>query len=191
MPGKTEKRDAPCLYYHIGRCSAPCCGKISSDDYRSYVRKAENLLKGKTKGLKRELAREMGNASRSLDYERAALMRDFIESIEMIEQQADPVEFSEESRDYIACWIEDNLCTFSIFQIRSGRISGRNLFRTRVYSDEEDAFTEFFLHYYTGSTSLPEKIYISGRFNPDSLVSYLNRLSGTSVSIFLRIQAGI
>ncbi len=182
--GKLKKRDAPCLYYHIGRCSAPCCGKISSDDYRSYVRKAENLLKGKTKGLKRELAREMGNASRSLDYERAALMRDFIESIEMIEQQADPVEFSEESRDYIACWIEDSLCTFSIFQIRSGRISGRNLFRTRVYSDEEDAFTEFFLHYYTGSTSLPEKIYISGRFNPDSLVSYLNRLSGTSVSIF-------
>ncbi len=181
--GKLKKRESPCLYYHIGKCSAPCCGKVTALEYRSYVRKAENLLNGKTKGLKKELEREMSRASKALDFERAAAMRDFLSAVRMIETQADPVEFTDEARDYIACYTEESICTFSVFQIRSGKISGRNLFRTRAYGDEEDAFTEFFLHYYNGENPFPEVIYVSGDFDLESLNVYACSLSQVPVSI--------
>ncbi len=181
--GKLRKRESPCLYYHIGKCSAPCCGKISAAEYRSYVRKAENLLKGKTKGLKQELEREMMSASRTLNFERAALMRDFLESVRMVEEQAEHIEFTEDARDYIACFTENNISTFSVFQIRLGKLSGRNLFRTRVYGDEEDAFTEFFLHYYNGENPFPDSIFVSGNFGLESLHAYVNNLSSTPVTV--------
>lgn len=181
--GKLRKRESPCLYYHIGKCSAPCCGKISASEYRSYVKKAENLLKGKTKGLKQELEREMMSASRALNYERAALMRDFLESVRMVEEQAEHIEFTEDARDYIACFTENNISTFSVFQIRLGKLSGRYLFRTRVYGDEEDAFTEFFLHYYNGENPFPDSIFVSGKFDLESLHAYVNNISPAPVAV--------
>ncbi len=172
--GRLKKRDSPCLYYHIGKCSAPCCGKISVKEYRSHVRKAENLLKGKTRKLKSDLEKEMKEASGKLDFEKAAKIRDLLEAVKMVEIQSEVIDFDEESRDYIACVMEKGLCTFSVFHIKSGRIVDRNLFRTRAYGDEEDAFTEFFLHYYRDKTAVPGNIYISEDLDTDILESFVN-----------------
>lgn len=183
--GPLKKRSSPCLYYHIGRCSAPCCGKISKEAYHEYVVKAEKLLRGKTKGLVREMRKEMNEASKSLKFEKAAKMRDFIQAVEMVQDQTEKVEFDIEARDYVACYIDGTLCTFSVLLIRGGALSGKTLFRTSAYGDEEDAFTEFFLHQYEKGDQIPATIYVSGNFDRESVEMYLNTLTDKKTSVLL------
>lgn len=186
--GKLKKRETPCLYYHIGRCSAPCCGKITRKEYRVFVRKAEKLLNGETKSLIKDLKKEMDAASGELDFEKAAKMRNLIEAVKMVEEQAQVIEFDAESRDYIACYIQDTLCTFSVIRIRGGKINDRALFRTKVYGDEEDAFTEFFLHHYQDRMELPRTIYVSGAFDRESVEEFLNGFTDYKVSIIYPLE---
>ncbi len=181
--GKLRKRGSPCLYYHMGRCSAPCCGKVSREEYHGYVVKAEKLLSGKTGLLLRDLRKEMNAASKTRDYEKAAKMRDLIQAVTMVNEQTEKFEFDEDSRDYIACCIEGTLCTFSVMHIRFGRTSEKVLFRTRVYSDEEDAFTEFFLHQYEISDVFPHAVYVSGEFDHTSVEKYLHQISGVEIPV--------
>ncbi len=181
--GKLKKRSSPCLYYHMGRCSAPCCGKISKGEYHKYVVKAENLLKGKTAGLLQELKKEMTSASRSLDFEKAAAMRDLIQAVHVVGSQADKLEFDEESRDYAACYLDGTLCTFSVMHFRSGKLTGKTLFRTEAYGDEEDAFTEFFLHQYGEAETFPRTIFVSGEFDRASVERYMHERSGEKISV--------
>ena len=181
--GKLKKRDSPCLYYHMGRCGAPCCGRISKKEYHGYVIKAEKLLSGKTVSLLRDLKKEMNTASRSLKFEKAAEMRDFIQAVDMVGRQADRVDFDEESRDYAACYIQGTMCTFSVMHFLTGKLTGKALFRTDVYGDEEDAFTEFFLHQYHEAETCPRTVYVSGAFDIKSVEKYLNKISGEKVSV--------
>ncbi len=74
-------RSRPCLQYQIGRCSAPCVGLISAEDYRANVRRAELFLDGRSDALVDELAVAMEAASAALEFERAAQLRDQIASL--------------------------------------------------------------------------------------------------------------
>ncbi len=181
--GKLKKRDSPCLYYHMGRCGAPCCGKITKKEYHGYVVKAEKLLSGKTVGLLKDLKKEMNSASRRLNFEKAAEMRDFIQAVDVVGRQADRVVFDEESRDYAACYIQGTLCTFSVMHYFSGKMTGKALFRTHAYGDEEDAFTEFFLQQYQEAAIVPRTVYVSGDFDRKPIEMYLNKVSGEKVTV--------
>ncbi|MDA3851988.1 MAG: excinuclease ABC subunit UvrC [Spirochaetaceae bacterium] len=93
-------RKEPCLYYHMKRCSAPCVGKISPEDYAVHIRKIASLLSGKTKQLLEELNREMKQASKDLAFERAAELRDGIKSIEVLNSGQSVQDFDQQRRDY-------------------------------------------------------------------------------------------
>src|SRR5256714_12344045 len=71
-----ESRTRPCLLHQIKRCSAPCTGEISHNDYAELVREAKSFLSGKSRAVKEELAGEMERASGALDFGRAAIYRD-------------------------------------------------------------------------------------------------------------------
>ena len=98
--GQLKPRKTPCLYYHIGSCLAPCCGKADKKEYSSYIRKVKTLLAGNTKTLVAELKRQMKEYSQKMDYEKAAECRDFITAVTELVTEQKVQDFSQESRDY-------------------------------------------------------------------------------------------
>jgi excinuclease ABC subunit C len=158
--GKLKNRESPCLYYHIGRCAAPCAGKISREEYVDHVEKVKKLLSGETDEIIGELKESMEEASKQQEYERAARYRDLIESIITVTSKQYVVDFNLEKRDYIGFAVKDHLCTFSVFQMRGGKLIGRDVFRTELHGGEEEALTQFIQQYYSDVHSPPTQIYV-------------------------------
>ena len=181
--GKLKKRDNPCLYYHIGRCSAPCADKISQKDYMKNVKKLKKLLSGDAGEIIRDLEKSMKTASKELNFEKAAEFRDLIDSVHTVGQQTDEFELDIESRDYISCVIRDNLCTFSVFRFSDGKMDDRFLYRTEIYTELNEALSEFFLHYYDKASGIPETIYLSDTIDIGLMEEFLGTRKGKVVKI--------
>lgn len=156
-----KKRQSPCMYYHIGRCSAPCCGKISREDYAEQVNRVKKLLSGDTEALVQDLATKMTEAAQEQQYERAAKLRDIIRAIQDLSAENSVVDFDQDDRDYVS-WAEEGvLCTFTVFSMRGGRMTGRELFRTRSASSEEESVQLFLASYYGPDRIAPPRIYLA------------------------------
>jgi excinuclease ABC subunit C len=156
-----RKRRDPCMYYHIGRCMAPCCGKISPEEYRRHVERVQRLLSGETEPLIIELTEKMHEAARALQFEWAAQIRNAIRAIEdLVGEDSAVVDFDPEGRDYIAWAAEGVLATFTVFSLRGGKMTGRELYRTRSAADEGESLELFITTYYDPTRPPPPKIYI-------------------------------
>jgi excinuclease ABC subunit C len=156
-----KKSAGPCMYYHIGRCMAPCCGKISADDYRRHVERVQKLLSGETESLVIDLTAQMHEAAKVLQFEWAAQLRNAIKAIEdLAGSDSSVVDLDPEGRDYIAWAAEGILATYTVFSMRGGKMTGRELFRTRSAADERDSLELFITSYYDPSRPPPAKIYL-------------------------------
>ncbi|MDR2717576.1 MAG: excinuclease ABC subunit UvrC [Treponema sp.] len=156
-----RKRRDPCMYYHIGRCMAPCCGKIGAEEYRRHVERVQRLLSGETEPLIIELTGRMHEAARALQFEWAARIRNAIRAIEdLIGEDSAVVDFDPEGRDYIAWAAEGVLATFTVFSMRGGKMTGRELYRTRSAADEGESLELFITTYYDPTRPPPPKIYL-------------------------------
>jgi len=149
--GPLRKRYSPCLYYHIGRCSAPCAGKITREEYQVQVEKVKKMLSGDTRELEKQLNEEMRRAARELQFEHAAEVRDTLAALESVQVSQQVEDFNLEKRDYAACAMREHICTISVFQMREGKLIGRDLFRAETFGDETDALADFALQYYRES----------------------------------------
>jgi excinuclease ABC subunit C len=173
--GVLKKRKHPCLYHHIGRCFAPCAGKINSEKYTENIGEIRKLLSGETEGLIKNLTRDMTAAAKELDFEKAARLRDLIRVIEDLDRGQKVVDFDEESRDYIDWAAEDRLCTFVVFQMRGGTLLGRDVFRGLVYDSEEAVLEQFLLQYYHEAARLPATLYLRAIPQDRSMEEYFSR----------------
>lgn len=156
-----RSRSHPCMYYHIGRCSAPCSKKITKEEYLQHIEKAIQLLTGKTDELVAKLNQEMQEAAANLHFEQAARLRDAISNIQQLNATSTVVDFDEQSRDYIAWADAGILSTFTVFSMRGGKMIGRELYRTRSAADSEESVTQFILSYYNSDRPPPPFIYIN------------------------------
>ncbi|AEJ20825.1 excinuclease ABC subunit UvrC [Gracilinema caldarium] len=179
-------RSHPCMYYHIGRCSAPCAKKISKPEYLSLIEKAIQLLTGNTEDLLVKLTKEMEEAAAQLHFERAAQLRDAINSIQQIMAISTVVDFDEQSRDYIA-WAESGiLSTYTVFSMRGGKMTGRELYRTRSAADSEESLIQFMLAYYSLDRPPPPQVYINLNLTMiDTIVTALKERFGYAPEIRL------
>ncbi|MDR0590112.1 MAG: excinuclease ABC subunit UvrC [Spirochaetaceae bacterium] len=160
--GPFRKRGAPCMYYHIGRCEAPCCGKIDIETYGLHVERARKLLAGETESLIMELTEAMHRAAGEQRFERAVQLRDAITAIGELSAENSVVDFDGEARDYIAWAAEGVLTTFTVFSMRGGKMTGRELFRTRSAAEEEESLETFIAAYYVPDRPPPPRIYLAG-----------------------------
>jgi len=158
---KKVKKNGPCIYYHIDRCMAPCCGKIKSEEYNLHVQRVQKLLCGETDSLIIDLTSQMHEAARTLQYEKAAQIRNTIKAIENLTSEDSSVQdLNPEDRDYIA-WAEEGvLTTFTVFSMRGGKMTGRDLFRTRSAADEWESLETFITSYYDSFRPPPLKIFL-------------------------------
>ena len=155
------KKHGPCMYYHIGLCMAPCVGKIQSAEYAGFVEQVKQLLAGETEALIVELTRLMHNAARELKFERAAQLRNAIKAIEALTGEGSAVvDFDPDARDYIAWASEGVLATFTVFSMRGGKMTGRDLYRTRCAAAEEESIEMFITTYYDSARLPPPHIYL-------------------------------
>jgi excinuclease ABC subunit C len=156
-----RKRKNPCMYYHIGRCAAPCCEKITGEEYARHVERVVLLLSGKTESLRTELAGRMEEEAAKLRFERAAQIRDALKAIETLSEGSTVVDFDPQGRDYIA-WVREGIfTTYAVFSMREGKMTGRELFRTRSAADEEESLETFIAAYYAPDRPPPAKIYLA------------------------------
>ncbi|MDR1278950.1 MAG: excinuclease ABC subunit UvrC [Treponema sp.] len=156
-----RNRESPCMYYHIGRCMAPCCGKISAEEYRGHVRRVQELLSGETESLIINLTEKMHEAAGELKFERAAQLRNAIRAIKDLSGESSVVDFDPEGRDYISWATEGVFTTFTVFSMRGGKMTGRELFRTHSAADEQESLETFAAAYYSPDRPPPPKIYLA------------------------------
>jgi excinuclease ABC subunit C len=155
-----RKRKTPCMYYHIGRCSGPCCDRISEADYAVIMARATRFFSGDNEALLIDLTAQMHEEARALRFEKAVDFRDAIVAIENLTQENAVVDFDPESRDYIAWASEGTLVTFTVFSLRQGRMIGRELFRTNSAASERESLEIFVSSYYTKERPPPAHIFI-------------------------------
>lgn len=164
-----KKRDRPCLYHHIGRCSAPCVGNIKEEEYGRYIKKIRALLSGRTVVFRKEIEKEMREASNRLAFERAAELRDALISLDAVDTEPTMMDFREESRDYIDFMASGRHIVFAVIQMRGGQVSDRQLYVNEYAGDPAEALPEFLLQYYM-ETGRERPHCLLMRTSPDPLI---------------------
>lgn len=155
-----KKRSTPCLYYHIGRCSAPCCGKIDSETYKANMQEIIQLLEGNNKKSLSRMEVIMKEAAANLEFEKAARLRDGIQAIRALREQNAVEDLDPEARDYIAWAAEGTMVTFAVLRMRGGRLVARDLYRVRSLKEEEEILPEFLMACYTEASQVPPRIFV-------------------------------
>lgn len=156
-------KDRPCLYYQIGQCKAPCYGYISKEDYGLQVQQAISFLNGNYKEILSRLTQEMKDYAQEMEFEKAAEVRDLIESIRHIEDKQQMSKSGGEDRDVIAYASNEKDTVVSIFFVREGKLVGRE--HHHMNSGNQDNPSEvmnaFVKQYYSGIPMLPKEIVVS------------------------------
>jgi excinuclease ABC subunit C len=134
-----NNRDRPCLLYQIKRCSAPCVGRITPEDYGDLVKDAKSFLEGKSSGVQSKLASEMTAASDAMDFERAAMLRDRLKALTFIQGSQAINAAGVGDADIFALAHKNGVIGIQAFFIRGGQNWGhRALFPTHI-QDMDDA----------------------------------------------------
>ena len=181
-----KAKDRACLNYHIKRCLAPCMGYISKEDYRKLIDHVIMLLEGKTDNLIKQLTHEMEEASKKLDYEKAAEIRDTLIAVNRVGEKQKVSNLSENNIDVIGISKNALLCCIEIFFVRGSKMIGREHYFLDNVSDmnESEILTEFIKQYYIEKPDLPSKIMLKLEIDEkESIEQLLSSKAGRKVEL--------
>jgi excinuclease ABC subunit C len=181
----------PCLLGYIGKCSAPCVGRVSADEHRDIVNDLVAFLEGQTAKYIRRLEREMRSAAADTDYERAARLRDDIAALRRAMEQNTVVLGDATDADVVALAEDPLEVAVHIFYVRGGRVRGQ---RGWVADKADDAPTgalveRFLLQLYGehGNGTIPREILVPALpDDPDearALIRLLAELRGGRIDV--------
>ena len=149
-------KERPCIYKDMGRCVAPCTGKVSREDYSALVRSAEWVLDGNVKGTKEHLSRMMEQAAEELEFERAASYRDSIQALDKLSEQQKVVADLKVNRDVFAIYTTETEGALAVLSIRGGALVAKNEF-TLSDGEVSDAIS-LIVDYYDMAGTAPKEI---------------------------------
>jgi len=133
-----ESRTRPCMLHQIKRCSAPCTGLISLEDYGELVTEAEQFLRGKSRAVIGRLSQEMQAASDGMDFEQAARVRDRIRALSAITMENSVSAEGVAEADVFALFSEGGQACVQVFFYRSGQNWGGRAYFPRVDRSDTD-----------------------------------------------------
>lgn len=187
----TGQETRPCLKYHIQRCPGPCIGAISRSEYGATVRKIIAMLEGQEEIVHRELKKKMQEASKSLDYEKAAQLRNQIQAIDaVIASNKIPLNIRGEM-DAIALARDNSLACVRIFSVKDARLTGDEHFIMDDVRDESDAYLlqNFIQQYYSATEHIPGLILLQAQIEQPVLVSeWLKGRRGSTVELRVPVK---
>ena len=160
--GVFQNRQRPCLMYQIKRCSAPCVGKISKEDYRKLVQEAIDFLDGKNTKIQEDLSAKMQEASDHMNFEQAIILRDRIKALTKV-QTGTMVEYADlKSCDVVAVLRKLDQVCIQVFFIRSGQNCGNAPYFPKQTEDSDNAdILEAFLSRFYSEHLPPKEIIVS------------------------------
>ncbi len=180
-----ESRTRPCLQFQIKRCAAPCVAKVNRPDYLDLVNDAKRFLEGKTTSVQADLAREMALASETMEFERAAALRDRIKALTQVQtsQGINPRGVTE--ADVVALHLDHGQACVQVFFIRANQSWGNRDFYPKTGSGaEEPEILEAFLTQFYDDKDPPRLILLSHPVeNPDLVEDALSLRAGRRVEI--------
>ena len=155
-----KNRDRACLNYHIKKCLAPCMGYVSKEEYRKQIDGICLLLDGKIDDIMKNLQNEMEIASKNLEFEKAANIRDRILAIERVSEKQKVSNISENNIDVIGLFKNEVTVCVEIFFIRNSKMIGREHYFFDELKDmnEEEIISGFIKQYYLDRKDYPSKI---------------------------------
>ncbi len=186
-------KERPCLYYQIGQCSGPCDDSLITEaEYQEQIRQAISFLNGNTGDLLSRLKQEMKQLAGEMEFEKAAEIRDLINSITHIMDKQRMNDTTQDNRDVVAFARGAEDTVISVFFVRDGQLLGRENHHMSADAEESDdqVLLEFLKQYYSSTPYIPKEILTRIPIpEPELLLSYLSEKKRRKV-VLLHPQRG-
>ncbi len=179
------KRSRPCLNYQLGQCLGPCCLDVTVEDYREIVDQVRLFFEGRNRELISKLKKVMKKASRELDFEKAAKLRDQIRAIEKTVEKQTVVSSKRRDQDIIGVSHSGEEAEAVILLVRGGYMVGTRSFSIHGAWEKTSEILESFLkQYYRDRQFIPPEIVLSDLIDDAELIAeWLTVMAGRKVSI--------
>jgi excinuclease ABC subunit C len=176
----------PCLDYHIDRCTAPCVGYVSKDEYRGIIDGVIEFLSGETRPILRELERKMRDAAADERFEEAARHRNRLRSVEHLAERQAADKAAVGTIDVIGIAVAGERAAVQVFPLRGGKMVDRHSFHLENVAGQslDDLLEAFVLEYYGSAPSVPPQIVVPvGVGDTAALAAFLTERRGSHVEV--------
>ena len=189
---RTMQANRPCLQYHLHHCDAPCVHYITKGEYGKLVEQAVDILEGRDTGVVRKLQEQMESAAEAMEFEKAAMYRDQITAVKVIQEQQNITTVGGGDMDVLGFAGDAGQTCVQIYTIRQGRLMGRETFSLENSADETAAaLTSAVLdQYYVDGVFVPKEIIVSAVEDKDDYERRLTLQKGQNVALVIP-QRGI
>ncbi len=176
----------PCLNYYIDRCKAPCQGYIEEERYNEMIDEVIEFLEGKTDKLMKLIEGKMKIAAKKLEYEKAGMYRDQLNSLELLKEEQKIVSDSSIDQDVIGLARGVEEVCIQIFFVRMGKIIGREhyMLEDSYGTDRSEVISSFIKQFYNGAAYIPKEIIVDADLaDGDVMEKWLSSKKGSKVTI--------
>lgn len=175
----------PCIEYQMKRCAGPCIGKVSKDEYRTYIDKVISFFKGDYEKILKEAETEMKNAAKERKFERAAKLRDLIQSIDRVSAKQVISDPGTSSQDIIGIYHDLNKTFICLLQIRAGKMINNERLIMQNDGDYSETIRAFVTEFYVHAADLPKEIIIPQAIeDSDSIADWFFHELNSKVKVF-------
>src|SRR4051812_28856391 len=185
-PEPGRRSGSPCLDYYIKRCTAPCVGYVSKEDYREGIDGVIAFLSGRYRDIERELEDRMHDAAGAQHFEEAALYRNRLRAVRSLLERQRVANESVGTVDAIAVAVDGTDANAQVFQVRDGVLSDRQSFYLANEGERDlgEVVEQFALQYYGTATVIPPQIVVQREVGQRrALAEALARRRGGSVEV--------
>lgn len=184
---RTMQADRPCLQYHLHHCDAPCVHYITKGEYGKLVEQAVGILEGRDAGIVRRLQEQMEAAAEEMEFEKAAMYRDQITAVRVIQEQQNITTVGGGDMDVLGFAGDAGQTCVQIYTIRQGRLMGRETFSLENSADETAAaLTSAVLdQYYVDGVFVPKEIIVSAVEDKEDYERRLTLQKGQNVALVI------
>ena len=182
-----KKNERPCLNYQIQRCKGVCSNKISNDEYLTLINDAIKFLEGDINQIISDLQARMLNFSKSMEFEKAADLRDIITNISITRENQKVESISGSNSDYAGIKMLANEAVIVIFEFRNGILLARkvSIFENTELVEPKEIMRRFILLHYE-KNEIPQKIIVQYAVPDNDIIQkYFTEKSGIKVHISL------
>ncbi|RDI75251.1 uvrC: excinuclease ABC subunit C [Gaiella occulta] len=185
-PNPGRHSGIPCLDFHIERCTAPCIGAVSREEYRAQIDGVIAFLSGDTRSIVRELERKMREAAGGERYEEAARYRNRLIAIESLAERQGADRKTVGTVDVIGLAADGDRAAVQLFPLRDGKLIDRYAFHLENVEGQDRAtiLESFCLEYYTSAPRVPPQVIVPCDIeHTEAIAGFLSRLRGSAVEV--------
>jgi len=182
----TGQDERPCLYYDIKLCLGPCIGAVTQEEYRAMIRGLARFLEGRSEEVLAELQERMQTAAEKLDFERAATLRDQLQSAQHIVERQKVFSSITTDQDVVAFAREEGDACVQVFFIRGGKLLGREYFLLEGTQDEDEReiMAAFLKQFYEEAAYVPSEVLLPARIEEVLIIEqWLKNKRGAKVTL--------